>query len=192
MTSSIEPAVVEPAIARIDADGWLIGQPGLLHHPSPNHDARPAGSRIELIVIHAISLPPGEFGGPGVLDLFANQLDATVHPYYAKIADLRVSAHFFIRRSGQLLQCVSCLDRAWHAGQSCWRQRARCNDFSLGIELEGDDSQPFSAAQYATLRPLLAVLRQHFPITAIVGHADIAAGRKTDPGPYFDWSQLLT
>lgn len=171
----------------VDAAGWLAG---IDRVASPNHDARPAGSAIRLIVIHAISLPPGQFGGSAVIELFTNRLDPTAHPYFAAIAGQRVSAHFFIRRDGRVLQLVSCRERAWHAGVSCWQMRERCNDFSLGIELEGDDHADYAAAQYQTLSRLLTVLQRSFPIESIVGHADIAPGRKTDPGPHFDWQRI--
>jgi len=153
---------------------------------SPNCDARPAGTAITLLVLHGISLPPGEFGGDGIVRLFTNRLDAARHPYYATIAALRVSAHFCIRRDGALLQFVSCDDRAWHAGASTWKGRAHCNDYSIGIELEGADEVPYSAAQYAMLARLARVLMRRYPITDIAGHSDIAPGRKTDPGPAFD------
>jgi AmpD protein len=142
------------------------------------------------VVIHNISLPPGEFGGPGVEQLFTNRLDPAEHPYYAGIHQLRVSAHFFLRRDGELIQFVPCAQRAWHAGVSSWQGRERCNDFSIGIELEGADDQPFTEAQYRQLAPLLQTLRATYPIQAIVGHADIAPGRKTDPGPCFDWNRV--
>jgi AmpD protein len=163
--------------------------------PSPNCDARPEGSAIELLVIHNISLPPGEFGGPGVIELFTNRLDPNGHPYYREIAGRGVSAHFLIRRGGELIQFVPCGKRAWHAGESVWRGRSRCNDFSLGIELEGCDDQPFEDAQYRRLAELTRALQAKYPITDIVGHSDIAPGRKTDPGPRFDWAryqELLT
>lgn len=176
------PPVVEPGQA-----GWL---PGVTRIDSPNCDQRPSDAAIRLIVVHAISLPPGEFGGEGVAQLFTNRLDPLAHPYYATIHQLRVSAHFFIRRDGHLIQFVPCHARAWHAGVSCWRSRERCNDFSLGIELEGCDDQPFADAQYARLAELIGQLRKDFPIEDIVGHADIAPGRKTDPGPCFDWPRL--
>jgi len=172
----------------VDGDGWLAGADRIL---SPNHDARPAGQTIRLIVIHAISLPPGEFGGDAVSALFTSRLDPAGHPYFATIANRRVSTHFFIRRDGQLIQFVSCLQRAWHAGVSCWRGVGCCNDFSLGIELEGDDHTDFTVVQYQVLKSLIAALHGCFPIEAIVGHADIAPGRKTDPGPHFDWPQLV-
>jgi AmpD protein len=156
---------------------------------SPNCDERPPGVAIDLLVIHAISLPPGEFGGDDVIDLFTNRLDASAHPYYAGLLGLRVSAHFLIRRGGECLQFVPCSLRAWHAGVSCWRDRSRCNDFSIGIELEGDDETPFEDVQYDRLATLTQVLRSHYPIAEIVGHAEIAPGRKTDPGPSFDWGR---
>lgn len=157
---------------------------------SPNQDERPEDSRIELIVIHNISLPPQQYGGNGVIELFTNRLDPQAHPYYAEIHQLKVSSHFFIRRDGSLIQFVPCGQRAWHAGASSWQGRERCNDFSVGIELEGSDFDAFAAPQYVTLNSLLAALRLTYPITDVVGHSDIAPGRKTDPGPYFDWSQI--
>jgi len=171
----------------LDAEGWLSGVNRI---DSPNHDARPAGTAITLVVIHAISLPPGQFGGNAVTELFTNRLDPQAHPYFASIAGHRVSTHFYIRRDGEITQFVPCGRRAWHAGTSCWQGRERCNDFSLGIELEGDDLTEFAPPQYQTLTSLLAVLRQHFPIESIAGHSDIAPGRKTDPGPYFDWIRI--
>lgn len=157
---------------------------------SPNFDARPENTVVDMVVIHNISLPPGQYGGEGVLQLFTNQLDPTAHPYYAQIAHLKVSSHFFIRRCGSLIQCVPCQQRAWHAGVSSWQGRERCNNFSVGIELEGSDEEAFTAAQYACLRQLVQALRRRYPIQHLVGHSDIAPGRKTDPGPYFDWRQL--
>ena len=163
---------------------------GVRYVASPNCDARPAGALIELIVVHNISLPPREFGGPGIIDLFLNRLQGDAHPYYAAIAHLRVSAHFLIRRDGELIQFVPCAMRAWHAGISHWRGRERCNDFSLGIELEGADDISFEDAQYERLHELITTLRAHYPITGVAGHAEIAPGRKTDPGASFDWSKL--
>ena len=159
---------------------------------SPNFDARPLAESeksadISLIVVHNISLPPGQYGGNGIIELFTNQLDPAEHPYYAQIHTFKVSAHFLIRRDGSLIQFVSCLDRAWHAGVSNWQGRERCNDFSVGIELEGSDFETFAPEQYKTLNHLIAGLRKAYPIKNIVGHSDIAPGRKTDPGPYFDW-----
>jgi len=159
------------------------------HVPSPNCDERPAGSAIELLVIHNISLPPGEFGGPGIIDLFTDRLDLDAHPYYRGLADLKVSSHFLIRRDGESIQFVPCSRRAWHAGESSWRGRSRCNDFSLGVELEGTDDLPFTDAQYARLAEITRALQAKYPITDIVGHSDIAPGRKTDPGPCFDWAR---
>jgi AmpD protein len=170
-----------------DADGWLAGA---RHVASPNHDERPAADRISLIVIHSISLPPGEFGGDAIERLFTNRLDPAGHPYFREVHRLRVSAHFLVRRDGELIQFVDTARRAWHAGISCWRGRERCNDFSIGIELEGADDQEFTARQYHCLAALVRTLRARYPIEAVVGHADIAAGRKTDPGPHFDWHLL--
>lgn len=157
---------------------------------SPNQDARPPGAEITLAVIHNISLPPGQYGGDGVSELFTNRLDPDAHPYYAEIHALRVSSHFLIRRDGNLLQFVPCGQRAWHAGASSWQDRECCNDFSVGIELEGSDHEKFEAAQYATLNRLLTALKAAYPIGDVAGHCDIAPGRKTDPGPHFDWSLL--
>ncbi len=172
----------------IDAAGWAAAARRI---ESPNFDARPTEGAIDLLVIHSISLPPGQFGGPGVTQLFTNRLDPAEHPYYAGIHGLRVSAHFFIRRDGELIQFVACGQRAWHAGVSSWRGRERCNDFSLGVELEGSDATPFSDAQYARLNELIESLRSAYPsLLDIAGHSDIAPGRKTDPGPYFDWSRV--
>ena len=171
---------------RVDAQGLLDG---CEYVPSPNCDDRPAGA-IELLVIHNISLPPDEFGGDGVHRLFTNTLDVAAHPYYRTIAGSKVSAHFFVRRDGQIVQFVPCLKRAWHAGESCWQGATRCNDFSIGIELEGTDALPFTEAQYETLIPLVRLLRHAYPIEAVTGHSDISPGRKTDPGPYFEWHRL--
>lgn len=173
---------------QIDAQGWLAG---CEHLPSPNFDEREAGD-IDLLVIHNISLPPDEFGGNGVQQLFTNTLNRDEHPYYRTIPEGRVSSHFYIRRDGTLIQFVSCLKRAWHAGLSSWQGRSRCNDFAIGIELEGSDNQPFTDAQYAVLHELTLALRAAFPIKGIAGHSHIAPGRKTDPGPYFDWRRYLT
>ena len=158
---------------------------------SPNFDARPENTSIDLIVIHNISLPPNEYGGAGVVQLFTNQLNPNEHPYYAEIHTRKVSSHFFVRRDGTLVQFVSCLQRAWHAGASSWQSRERCNDFSVGIELEGSDFDAFEAAQYKTLQALITCLKKNYPIKNIVGHSDIAPGRKTDPGPYFNWQEIL-
>lgn len=174
---------------RITDDGLVEG---VRYLASPNCDARPAEAQIELVVVHGISLPPGEFGGPGIIELFLNRLKPDAHPYYAGIAQLRVSAHFLIRRDGELLQFVPCTQRAWHAGVSSWRGRERCNDFSLGIELEGSDELPYENAQYERLNALLGALKRCYPLTDVVGHSDIAPQRKTDPGPAFDWSKIKT
>ncbi|KVW93367.1 1,6-anhydro-N-acetylmuramyl-L-alanine amidase AmpD [Thiobacillus denitrificans] len=171
----------------LDAAGWLSAARRL---PSPNCDARPEGMAIELIVIHNISLPPGVFDGDAVIDLFTNRLDWDAHPYYQEIRSLRVSAHFFIRRDGTLIQFVPCTLRAWHAGVSIWQERECCNDFSIGIELEGSDDLPFTEAQYASLIPLLRTLKQTYPIRAVVGHSEIAPERKTDPGVCFEWERV--
>ncbi len=159
--------------------------------PSPNCDERPAAAAIALLVVHNISLPPNEFGGDGVIELFTNRLDPDAHPYFATIKDLRVSAHFFVRRDGSLFQFVPCELRAWHAGASVWNGRERCNDFSIGVELEGADTIAYEAAQYDTLAALTHALFAHYGRLEIAGHSDIAPGRKTDPGPAFDWKRYL-
>ncbi len=174
-------------MVRLSDEGLIEG---VRYVASPNCDARPDGALIELIVVHNISLPPREFGGPGIIELFLNRLQGDAHPYYAAVAQLRVSAHFLIRRDGELIQFVPCAMRAWHAGISRWRGRERCNDFSLGIELEGADDISFEDVQYERLRELITALRAHYPISGVAGHAEIAAGRKTDPGPFFDWSRI--
>jgi len=174
---------------RIDATGWYGAARRI---DSPNCDTRPLETDITLLVVHNISLPPGQFGGLGVEQLFTNRLDPGAHPYYATIDTLRVSSHFFIRRDGELIQFVPCAKRAWHAGASSWCGRERCNDFSVGVELEGSDDQPFTDAQYARLNELIRALRVAYPaLVAIAGHSDIAPGRKTDPGPYFDWKRVV-
>ena len=156
---------------------------------SPNFDVRP-NHEISIIVIHNISLPPNQYGGNGIIELFTNVLNPNKHPYYAEIYTRKVSSHFLIRRDGGLIQFVSCLNRAWHAGVSNWQGRERCNDFSVGIELEGSDFDTFEPTQYLTLKNLLGSLMSRYAIQSIVGHSDIAPGRKTDPGPYFDWSKI--
>jgi AmpD protein len=171
----------------VDDAGWLVG---VRRAPSPNFDSRPEGVVPSLLVVHAISLPPGEFGSNDVLALFANTLDPQRHPYFATIHQLRVSAHFFIRRDGEIIQLVSCNDRAWHAGVSSWRGCERCNDFSIGVELEGCDEKPFEDGQYLSLVHLATSLMRRYPLIHIAGHSDIAPGRKTDPGPFFEWSRL--
>ena len=157
---------------------------------SPNFGARPAAASIDLVVIHSISLPPGEFGNGQVQRLFTNQLDWDAHPYFQSIRGLKVSSHFFITRSGQLWQFVSCDDRAWHAGESRYRGRDNCNDDSIGIELEGLEGGLFEAAQYETLASICAALLRHYPVAHLAGHEHIASGRKQDPGAGFDWPQL--
>lgn len=167
--------------------GWLKG---VRRCPSPNYDARPEATPISLLVIHNISLPPGEFGSAHIDQLFCNTLDPCEHPYFAEIQGLEVSSHLLIRRDGEVVQYVPLTARAWHAGQSHFEGCDRCNDFSIGIEMEGTDDQAYTDAQYATLTPLSEVILAHFPdITPhrIAGHADISPGRKTDPGPSFDW-----
>jgi AmpD protein len=171
---------------RITDDGLAEG---VRYVASPNCDERPAGCAVELIVIHSISLPPGKFGGPGIEALFTNRLDTGSHPYYATLGEVRVSAHFLIRRDGEPVQFVPCTKRAWHAGVSSWKGRLRCNDYSIGIEMEGTDHAPFADAQYEILAVLTRALRARYPIEDIVGHSDVAPGRKTDPGPHFDWER---
>ena len=173
---------IEPATGLLDAARQVA---------SPNHDERPPGSAPELVVVHCISLPPGEFGGGHIEALFLNRLDPLAHPYFADVAHLQVSAHVLIRRTGEVIQFVALERRAWHAGKSAFCGRECCNDFSIGIELEGTDETPFSEAQYAQLVDITRKIRRHFPLITddhIVGHADIAPDRKTDPGPAFDWS----
>ncbi|MFB0936088.1 MAG: 1,6-anhydro-N-acetylmuramyl-L-alanine amidase AmpD [Propionivibrio sp.] len=169
-------------------DGWVEG---VRRIASPNCDDRPSGEPVSLIVIHAISLPPSQFGGDDVMRLFTNTLDPDAHPYFSGICALRVSAHFLIRRSGEIIQFVPCTQRAWHAGVSTWKNRDRCNDFSIGIELEGCDELPFEDTQYDQLLWLTRLLCKHYPIEALAGHSDIAPTRKTDPGPCFAWQRLM-
>ena len=160
---------------------------------SPHFDERPAGMAPELLVVHGISLPPGEFGGPWIDRLFTGTLPWDAHPYFKEIEGLRASAHALIRRDGQIVQYVPFTARAWHAGKSAWRDRNACNDFSIGIELEGSDDTPYTDAQYAALAGLIAALLETYPSLtrdAIAGHSDIAPGRKTDPGPAFDWPRF--
>lgn len=167
--------------------GWLAAARAV---PSPNEEARPAGSEVGLVLIHNISLPPDEFGGGWVEQFFVNRLDPDAHPYFATIAGLKVSSHFYVRRDGEIVQFVDCDRRAWHAGQSAWRGRGNCNDFSVGIELEGCDTKPYETAQYEALWRLLDALRERYPITAVAGHCHVSPGRKTDPGEHFDWAQV--
>lgn len=174
---------------QIDLKTGLVS--GARFLPSPNCDERPADSEISLLVVHNISLPPGEYGGSWIDDFFCNRLDYDAHPYFAEIRDMKVSSHLLVRRTGELVQYVPFHLRAWHAGQSSFEGRSRCNDFSVGIELEGVDDRPYEAAQYDSLAGIARKLLQAFPgITRgrIVGHSDIAPVRKTDPGPAFDWA----
>lgn len=160
--------------------------------PSPNWDERPVGTRVDLLVIHGVSLPPGEFGGPWIDALFQNRLDPQAHPYFGPIAGLKVSSHLLIRRDGELIQYVDLTKRAWHAGVSSFQGRERCNDFSIGIELEGTDDLPYASSQYQVLAEVSRTILTRFPAITpdrIVGHSDIAPGRKTDPGPAFDWER---
>lgn len=176
------------------SDSQAIGQDGWLQHarriPSPNFGPRPADTDINTVVIHSISLPPGIYGGDEIERLFTNRLDWSAHPYFEQIRGAEVSAHFVIRRTGELLQFVSVRDRAWHAGRSSWQGRDNCNDYSVGIELEGLEDTPFETAQYEALGTLLDALSQRWPITQIAGHEHVAPGRKRDPGSAFDWGRL--
>jgi len=194
MTTSKTNAQTVMPVFQIGADGWctVVGTDGAVqvnHQRSPNCDVRPEGSGVDLLVIHNISLPPGQFGGPFIADLFGNRLDYDADPYFEQLRTLRVSAHFLIRRDGNVMQFVSTNDRAWHAGVSSFGGRQRCNDFSIGIELEGTDFEPFSALQYDTLIALTQALLLRHGLAAVRGHEHIAPGRKTDPGPFFDWHQ---
>lgn len=174
-----------------DAGSWTGGWLTTARHcASPNHGPRPDGAQIDLIVLHSISLPPGVYGGPEVEQLFTNTLDWDAHPYFGQIRGMEVSAHFFIRRDGELVQFVDADARAWHAGSSCWRGRDNCNDDSIGIELEGLEGEGFEDAQYATLSRLCQQLQARYPVAHIAGHEHIAPGRKLDPGPGFDWARL--
>ncbi len=159
---------------------------------SPNCDERPAGSRITLLVLHSISLPPGKYGGDAIERLFTNRLDPAAHPYFREIAGLKVSAHFLVRRDGKVVQFVPVERRAWHAGASAWRGRSRCNDFSVGVELEGSERDSFTQRQYAALARLVRKLRAKLPLRDIAAHSEVAPGRKTDPGAHFDWARLLS
>jgi AmpD protein len=182
--STSEPPASAPAGWH---DGWWQGARTC---PSPNFGPRPEGMEIDLVVLHSISLPPGEYGGDAIEQLFLNCLDWDAHPYYQQIRGLQVSAHFVVRRSGETVQYVSCDARAWHAGRSQWRGRDNCNDYSIGIELEGLEGETFEPAQYAALVPLLRAIRARYPVREVVGHEHVAPGRKIDPGPGFDWAAL--
>ena len=180
-----EPACT-PAAGVWDG-GWHTGA---MHLPSPNFGPRPVAPAIDLIVVHSISLPPGQYGGTAVQALFTNTLDWDAHPYYQSIRGLQVSAHFYIQRGGRVWQFVDCEQRAWHAGASCYRGRSQCNDDSIGIELEGLEGDAFEPAQYAALATLGCDLAQRYPIAHLAGHEHIAPGRKADPGSGFDWTRL--
>ncbi len=165
----------------------------VLYSPSPHCDQRPVGSEINLVVVHGISLPPGQFGTDAVEVFFSGQLDKTVHPYFEQIAHLKVSSHLFIKRTGEIVQFVPFTERAWHAGESSFQGKTRCNDFSIGIELEGTDEIPYDQRQYDQLAHVIRLLMQAYPaisLDRVVGHEEIAPGRKTDPGPVFDWTYL--
>lgn len=174
------------AAMELDKQGWVSA---VTRSSSPNFDPRPPNTRVDLLVIHNISLPPGQFGGDAIERLFQNRIDPAAHPFFATIAGARVSSHFLIRRGGDIVQFVSCHDRAWHAGASSFEGRVCCNDFSIGIELEGSDFVAFEDAQYRALVRLTTSLRTRLPLRAVVGHDRIAPGRKTDPGPAFDWAR---
>jgi AmpD protein len=171
----------------IDADGWVQGARRLL---SPNQDGRPADARVELLLIHNISLPPGQFGTGEIERLFTNCIDHDAHPYFEGLRGLRVSAHFLIARDGRLTQFVACAQRAWHAGESQFEGRTRCNDFSIGVELEGTDTLAYGDAQYDVLARLARSLFAAYPLRAVRGHSDVSAPRKTDPGAAFDWRRF--
>lgn len=172
-------------IFKVEPDGWCRD---VVRIASPNFDVRPDDAQVDLLVVHNISLPPGQFGGTFIADLFANRLDYDAHPYFDQLRPLRVSAHFLVRRDGVVMQFVSTHDRAWHAGLSSFVGRERCNDFSIGIELEGTDFEPFTTLQYEMLAVLTHALRTGYRLTDVAGHEHIAPGRKTDPGPFFDWA----
>ena len=171
----------------LDRQGWLKPHAKVQRRPSPNADKRPKGVEPTLLVLHNISLPPGQFGGPDITDFFLNRLDTSAHPWYENLKGVKVSAHFLIRRDGEIIQYVSTLDRAWHAGVSKFNHREACNDFSIGIELEGTDAEPYTDEQYHSLKRLTSVLQARHTLTAVRGHEHIAPGRKTDPGPHFRW-----
>lgn len=195
MTTTPEPPSPPASDHDLWHGGWLRG---VRHAPSPNFGPRPpagdmqqpAHAGVSLVVVHSISLPPGQYGGPEVEQLFTNQLDWDAHPYFQAIRGLEVSAHFFIRRTGEVVQFVSCDARAWHAGQSSFGGRANCNDYAIGIELEGLEGSIFESGQYQSLTVLIETIMGRYPIEAITGHEHVAPGRKTDPGPGFDWERL--
>ncbi len=173
----------------VDPEGLLQGA---RYVASPNCDDRPPGTAITLLVLHSISLPPGEYGGDAIERLFTNRLDPGAHPYFRDIAGLKLSSHFLVRRGGELLQFVPVQRRAWHAGASCWRGRSRCNDFSIGVELEGVEESAFEDIQYERLNELVRALRGPLPLSDVAAHSDVAPGRKADPGAHFDWARLLS
>ena len=174
---------------RLGADGLVAGARYLA---SPNCDQRPAGQAVTLLVVHSISLPPRQYGGDQIERLFTNRLDPNEHPYFAELAGLRVSAHLLLRRNGEAVQFVPVHMRAWHAGESIWHARTRCNDFSIGVELEGGDGEDYTDAQYERLLELTRALRAALPLRDVAGHSDIAPARKTDPGDRFDWMRFLS
>ena len=179
--------VPSPDRFTVGPDGWLAGA---RHVPSPNCDERPPGMAIDTVIVHHISLPPERFTGDAVERLFTNTLDHDAHPYFDGLRGVHVSSHLLVRRHGEVLQFVSCDRRAWHAGTSRLLGRERCNDFSIGIELEGSSLRPFTRSQYRRLETLLAALARRYPLAFIAGHSDVAPGRKEDPGPLFDWQAL--
>ncbi|MCX7659250.1 MULTISPECIES: 1,6-anhydro-N-acetylmuramyl-L-alanine amidase AmpD [Caldimonas] len=183
----MHPNDVGPTPAQRWREGWWAGARAV---PSPNEGPRPPGVVPELVVIHSISLPPGRYGGAEIEDFFTNRLDCSQHPYFERLRGLEVSAHFVVRRDGELLQFVSCDRRAWHAGRSVFRGRENCNDFSVGIELEGLEGEAFAPVQYRALVLLLRELRAVYPIAHVAGHEHVAPGRKADPGAAFDWQGL--
>ncbi len=172
----------------LDDSGWMSG---VRHCVSPNFGPRPAGATVDLAVVHSISLPPGVYGGDAIERLFTNRLDWNEHPYYGEIRGMEVSAHFLVRRTGEIVQFVSTLDRAWHAGRSSWLGRENCNDYSVGVELEGLEGGLFEPEQYARLAELLIALLRRLPLRSVVGHEHVAPGRKQDPGSGFDWPGLI-
>ena len=180
-------SAIEPGAAAWADGGWWRGAARV---ESPNRNPRPAGAVVDLAIVHSISLPPGAFGGDAIERLFQNRLDWQAHPYFATIRGLEVSAHFLIRRDSAVVQFVGGDERAWHAGVSSWQGRANCNDYAIGIELEGLEGGPFEAPQYRALAALLKALRERYPIAAVVGHEHVAPGRKLDPGAGFDWRRL--
>ncbi|MDT7837452.1 1,6-anhydro-N-acetylmuramyl-L-alanine amidase AmpD [Aquabacterium sp. OR-4] len=186
-SAPLPPVLPSPAAPGAWQAGWWLAAQRC---PSPNHGPRPPGEEIALVVLHSISLPPGQYGGDAIERLFTNQLDWDAHPYYGQIRGLQVSAHFLVRRDGRVLQFVSCDHRAWHAGASHWRGRDNCNDWSIGIELEGLEGETFEPAQYTVLARLLADIAQAYPVRDLAGHEHVAPLRKRDPGPGFDWQAL--